>query len=266
MSQTNDQPQRQNLPAAEAIQLLIQGNARFIHGLKSITSFTTAKKTKELAQHGQKPFCIILTCSDSRIPIELIFDRGLGDLFVIRNFGNLVDPLVIASIEYAVLHFGIELILVMSHSWSGAIRMTMENEHNDTSNTLSPTLENVLKKVSPSLKKARLRQRSPHALEPRSQEWDLLFQETSYNNVLNSKAEIIGGSPLIGTAVKKKELFIVPSLYGIDTGRLSFDLGRELMSTIDKKHFQREAKNYERTATEILSDTCEKSLTKTFAR
>ena len=179
-----------NIDSLTGIQLLIQGNARFISGLKAVTTLMSSRKVKDLANFGQRPFCIILTCSDSRIPIEYIFDRGFGDLFVIRNFGNIVDSYVIASMEYAILNFDIELILILGHSQSGAVRATIENEKESTAG-LSRSLEKVVEIIKPSLKKARESENFFSELQVRTVIRDKLFLKTCINNIRNTEIEIL---------------------------------------------------------------------------
>ena len=104
-----------------AVNALLEGNQRFAAGLRSIETMLSALRMKDLAEKGQKPFAIIVTCSDSRLPAEILFDRGVGDLFVIRMAGNVVTEEVIASIEFAALKFGTPLCLVMGHTKCGAM-------------------------------------------------------------------------------------------------------------------------------------------------
>lgn len=255
------QKQKVNLKAIDAIELLVQGNARFINGLKSIETFISMTKCKELAKNGQMPFVIILTCSDSRIPIELIFDRGLGDLFVIRTFGNTVDRSVIASIEYALINFGCNLILILGHSRSGAIRYSLENETN--TNTLSPALKTSVSKILPSIKRARIKEKYlDSSLKDPSKE-EQLFQSASYYNALNSRNELIQNSEIITTLIDEKQLYIVPSIYQMDEGLIQFDLGHDLAASLHLKAIQTQIQTYGKT-----NDKIEKSslLTRHFSQ
>ena len=108
-----------SLTGEQALQRLIEGNDRFVAG-KSIHPDQTAERRRELAG-GQSPLAIVLTCSDSRVAPELFFDQGLGDLFVIRNAGNVLDDHVIGSMEYAVEHLHAPLIIVVGHEKCGAV-------------------------------------------------------------------------------------------------------------------------------------------------
>src|SRR3954469_23568050 len=109
--------------AREALERLREGNRRFVAG-HGEDVLTTPSRRRELAD-GQEPFAITLGCSDSRVPAELVFDQGLGDLFVIRVAGNIVAPSGIGSVEYAISQFGTRLVVVMGHTHCGAIRATL---------------------------------------------------------------------------------------------------------------------------------------------
>lgn len=109
----------QNLSALEALTRLQEGNHRYVVG-EMISPNTSVDHRKSLAQ-GQSPFAIVLTCADSRVSPEYIFDQGIGDLFTIRVAGNIVDDAVLGSIEYATVHLGVNLIVVMGHEKCGAV-------------------------------------------------------------------------------------------------------------------------------------------------
>ena len=108
-----------NLSATEAVQRLTEGNRRFVSGASEHPHCDPGRRT-ELAA-GQHPFATIITCADSRVPAELVFDQGLGDVFVIRVAGNIADDAILGSIEYASLHLGVNLIVVMGHQSCGAV-------------------------------------------------------------------------------------------------------------------------------------------------
>ncbi|HEY2357466.1 MAG TPA: carbonic anhydrase [Phenylobacterium sp.] len=109
---------------ADALKRLVQGNARFAHGRAIHPDSAVARR--KLLVNSQHPFATILACSDSRVPPELIFDQGLGDLFVIRVAGNVVDDPVLASVEYSVIHLGSPLVMVLGHERCGAVTATLE--------------------------------------------------------------------------------------------------------------------------------------------
>ncbi|NTU59732.1 MAG: carbonic anhydrase [Deltaproteobacteria bacterium] len=112
------------MPAEEALKLLLDGNERVVKGTARGPN-RTALRRQELAA-GQRPFAVVVTCSDSRVPPELLFDQGYGDLFVVRTAGNVVDAVALGSIEYAVEHLGVRLVVVLGHSRCGAVSATLE--------------------------------------------------------------------------------------------------------------------------------------------
>src|SRR5438128_12610423 len=113
------------IPASQALEHLREGNRRFVSDVRGSAALITQTRRSELAE-GQEPFAIVLGCSDSRVPAELVFDQGLGDLFVIRVAGNIVAPSQVGSVEFAAKRFGTRLVVVMGHSRCGAIMATLE--------------------------------------------------------------------------------------------------------------------------------------------
>src|SRR4029434_8093802 len=113
------------IPAAEALDRLRAGNARFVSDARSHATVASRAHRGDLAE-GQEPFAIVLGCSDSRVPAELVFDQGFGDLFVIRVAGNIVAPSQVGSVEFAAGRFGTRLVVVLGHSQCGAILATLE--------------------------------------------------------------------------------------------------------------------------------------------
>ena len=113
------------ISAREALARLREGNARFVSHVRSSEAVVTPTRRTELAA-GQEPFAIILGCSDSRVPAEIVFDQGLGDLFVIRVAGNIVAPSQVGSVEFAAERFGTRLVVVLGHSRCGAVLATLE--------------------------------------------------------------------------------------------------------------------------------------------
>src|SRR5215472_14545564 len=113
------------IPARKALQRLRDGNRRFVSNNRSSESLVSPRRRAELTA-GQEPFAAILGCSDSRVPVEIVFDQGLGDLFVIRVAGNIVAPSLIGSVEFAAERFGTRLVVVMGHTKCGAIEATLQ--------------------------------------------------------------------------------------------------------------------------------------------
>ena len=136
------------IPALEALTRLRDGNRRFVAELGN--SAEPAHRTRHQLPSGQKPFAIILGCSDSRVPAEIVFDQGLGDLFVIRVAGNIVAASQVGSVEFAAARFGTRLVVVLGHSQCGAILATLEELQQPTANQ-SRNLRSIVDRVRPSV-------------------------------------------------------------------------------------------------------------------
>src|SRR5947199_6297429 len=137
------------ISAKEALQRLREGNVRFASSVRAADPLPSHDRIRELAD-GQAPFAIILGCADSRVPAEIIFDQGLGDLFVIRVAGNIVAPSQVGSVEFAAARFGTRLVVVLGHSQCGAITATLEELQRPTENQ-SPNLRSIVDRVRPSV-------------------------------------------------------------------------------------------------------------------
>lgn len=120
-------PQHHTLSPSQALKRLLDGNARYVKHKEKHPDMSFARR-RELNERGQHPFAVILGCADSRVPPELIFDEGLGDLFVIRDAGNVVDDEVLGSIEYAVEHLGVRLVVVLGHEKCGAVAAALASD------------------------------------------------------------------------------------------------------------------------------------------
>src|ERR671912_1592483 len=137
------------IPAPDALRRLIDGNRRFAAGVRSHDTLTSPARRNELTS-GQEPFAIILGCSDSRVPAEMVFDQGLGDLFVVRVAGNIVAASQVGSVEFAAARFGTRLVVVLGHSQCGAILATIEALKNP-GGTSSANLKSIVDRVRPSV-------------------------------------------------------------------------------------------------------------------
>ncbi len=135
--------------AEDALGLLRSGNRRFVAGIRSQDALPGRVRRIELAA-GQEPFAAILGCSDSRVPVEIVFDQGLGDLFVIRVAGNIVAPSLIGSVEFATEQFGTRLVVVLGHSNCGAIQATLGQLQRPKENQ-SRNLRAIVDRVRPSV-------------------------------------------------------------------------------------------------------------------
>ena len=130
--------------ADEALQMLKEGNARFTKGEMSVKDNYDVIRSK--LTRGQKPFAIVLSCADSRVAPEIYFDQKLGDIFVIRNAGNVVDDVVLGSIEYGAEHLGSPLVVVLGHTSCGAVTAACEGGE------LPENIEAIVRKIKPSVK------------------------------------------------------------------------------------------------------------------
>src|ERR671913_1188124 len=137
------------ISAPDALRRLIDGNRRFAAGVRSHDTLTSPARRNELTS-GQEPFAIILGCSDSRVPAEMVFDQGLGDLFVVRVAGNIVAASQVGSVEFAAARFGTRLVVVLGHSGCGAIQATIETLQQPTANQ-SGSLRSIVDRVRPSV-------------------------------------------------------------------------------------------------------------------
>jgi len=132
----------------EVIDDLKAGNARFLEGHSIQTSVASLKKLKDFAKTGSFPKAIVLCCSDSRAPVEMIFDQDIGDLFVIRVAGNIIAPSLVGSVEFAVSAFGTNLVLVMGHTQCGAIKATLDHiEHSQA--IPSENIHDIVSRIKP---------------------------------------------------------------------------------------------------------------------
>src|SRR5438552_13250147 len=137
------------IPAREALARLREGNRRFVADVSKSDGPGIPQRRRELAA-GQQPFAIMLGCSDSRVPAEIVFDQGLGDLFVIRVAGNIVAPSQIGSVEFAAERFGTRLVVVLGHTGCGAILATLE-ELGRPSEGQSRNLRSIVDRIRPSV-------------------------------------------------------------------------------------------------------------------
>jgi carbonic anhydrase len=215
----------QKIPASavRSMELLVEGNDRFIGGTRSIESKFCSLKIKELAEKGQNPFAIVLTCSDSRVPVESIFDRGPGDLFVIRVAGNVISPDVIASIEYGASVLGSPLCLVMGHTGCGAVQAAVDYSISGKC-PLPKHGKKLLKKIVPAVHDAA---RTSGLTEPKA-----LARFTPFVNVQKNAEEILNKSRLMSDLVGSEKVTIVGAIYDLHTGRVCFDLEDRFNSII----------------------------------
>jgi carbonic anhydrase len=200
------------VPAREALALLKDGNRRFAADVRSLDSFPSRARRIELAA-GQQPFATILGCSDSRVPVEIVFDQGLGDLFVIRVAGNIVAPSLIGSVEFAAEQFGTRLVVVLGHSRCGAIIATLDQLKRPKENQ-SRNLHSIVDLVRPSVE-------ALLATELKSDR-DALIREAVRANIRASVRHLRRGSDIIQNLIEKDGLMIVGAEYSLETGEVDF--------------------------------------------
>jgi carbonic anhydrase len=198
--------------AHEALNRLREGNRRFAAGASSNHTYASPARRIELVD-GQYPFAIILGCSDSRVPAELVFDQGLGDLFVIRIAGNIVAPSQIGSVEFAAERFGTPLVVVLGHSRCGAITATLEEIVRPTTHQ-SPHLHSIVERVRPSVETllATDLRHDPGAL----------VQHAVRANVRTSANQLRHGSQILEQRIQRQELLVVGAEYSLETGVVDF--------------------------------------------
>ena len=200
------------ISAQDALQRLREGNARFVSDSRNGQDATGTRRRIELANE-QFPFAIILGCSDSRVPAEIVFDQGLGDLFVIRVAGNIVAPSQIGSVEFAAERFGTRLVVVLGHSSCGAIIATLE-ELGRNSREQSPNLRSIVNRVRPSVQPLLS---TSLANDPQS-----LIQHAVRANIRMSADHLRHGSEILEQLIQSAGLLIVGAEYNLETGVVEF--------------------------------------------
>jgi carbonic anhydrase len=195
----------------DALQRLREGNARFVQNLRSAEAIMSQLRRAELAQK-QEPFAIVLGCADSRVPAEIVFDQGLGDLFVIRVAGNIVAPSQVGSIEFAAERFGTRLVVVLGHTRCSAVDAALESLR--TPNTpRSRNLSSIVDRIRPSLEGlVRVSTADP----------ERLMQEAVRANVRASVNHLRHGSEVLERLVLNAGLHVVGAEYCLDTGVVEF--------------------------------------------
>jgi carbonic anhydrase len=198
--------------AAEALARLREGNRRFVSNVRGLEAYVSHLRRAELAA-GQQPFAIILGCSDSRVPAEIVFDQGLGDLFVIRVAGNIVAPSQVGSVEFAAARYGTRLVVVLGHSQCGAVLATVEELRRPTENQ-SRNLRSIVDRVRPSVE-------GLLAADPR-QDGDALIQRAVRANIRASVDHLRSGSPVLEQLIREDGLLVVGAEYSLESGVVEF--------------------------------------------
>ncbi len=200
------------ISATEALALLREGNRRFVTDVRNSDELTSHTRRREVAA-GQEPFAIILGCSDSRVPAEIVFDQGLGDLFVIRVAGNIVAPSQVGSVEFAAARFGTRLVVVLGHSKCGAITATLE-ELGRKSGEQSRNLRAIVDRIRPSVEAL---VEAGHDLDSKT-----LEERAVRANIRVSANHLRHGSEILEQLIQKDRLLVVGAEYSLETGVVDF--------------------------------------------
>jgi carbonic anhydrase len=198
--------------ARDALQRLRDGNRRFASNASGSDAFMSHARRAELTA-GQQPFAIILGCSDSRVPAEIVFDQGLGDLFVIRVAGNIVAPSQVGSVEFAAARYGTRLVVVLGHSQCGAILSTIEELRMPTENQ-SRNLRAIVDRVRPSVEGL--------LATELSQDPEALVRQAVRANIRASVNHLRHGSQVLEQLIQDEGLLVVGAEYSLESGVVEF--------------------------------------------
>jgi carbonic anhydrase len=196
----------------EALRRLREGNVRFVANARTSDGILSHSKRAALAA-GQRPFAIILGCSDSRVPAEIVFDQGLGDLFVIRVAGNIVAPSQVGSVEFAAARYETRLVVVLGHSQCGAVVATLEELQRPTENQ-SRNLQAIVDRIRPSVEQLL-------ATDLRH-DMDALVTQGVRANIRASVNHLRHGSQVLEQLIQDGGLRIVGAEYSLESGVVEF--------------------------------------------
>jgi len=198
--------------ALKALERLRAGNHRYASDIHSRSALASQARRMELTA-GQAPFAVILGCSDSRVPVEIVFDQGLGDLFVIRVAGNIVAPSQVGSVEFAAEQYGTRLVVVLGHSRCGAILATLE-QLKQSARSHSRNLHSIVDRIRPSVESLLT---TDLRLDPES-----LVRQAVRANIRASAGQLRHGSQCIEQMIERDGLLVVGAEYSLETGAVDF--------------------------------------------
>jgi carbonic anhydrase len=184
-----------------ALKRLVDGNTKFAGGKLHQFNGSELMERRASLTKGQKPFAIVVSCSDSRVPPELVFNVGLGDIFVVRTAGEVVDAVAMGSIEYAVAHLGTPLIIVLGHQGCGAVSAAVSGANE------SGSIPDVLKAIAPAVEKTKGKSGDP-------------LDNAIRANAIDIANRLQGADPIIAPAAQSGKVKIVAAVYSLDTGRV----------------------------------------------
>lgn len=197
------QPSAQQGSSADAARRLKEGNERFVAGKQQAKDYA---KDRQAVAEGQRPFAIVLTCADSRLSPEILFDESLGKLFVVRNAGNVIEPVALGSIEYAAEHLHSGLLLILGHESCGAVQATIAGGE------VSPNLEEIVERITPAVEIAK------HAKLNEQETLNLAIKE----NVLLQADHALEQSKVLKELVHDHKLEVLCGVYNLHTGKVDF--------------------------------------------
>jgi carbonic anhydrase len=200
------------IDANEAINRLKEGNQRFVSGVRSIDNIVKQSRRTDFVEN-QEPFAIILGCSDARVPAEIIFDQGLGDLFVIRVAGNIVAPSQVGSVEFAADMYGTQLVVVLGHSMCGAVMATI-NELERPSKETSSNVLSIVNRIRPTIE--------PLFETDLREDPAKLLESSIHANIHAATNQLMHGSQKLEQLVQQGKLRIVGAEYSLESGEVSF--------------------------------------------
>ena len=187
----------------ELIIKLKEGNQRFIKNVPRWHDFVNERKVVEKAQHPQ---IIVLACSDSRVDPAYIFDANIGDLFIIRTAGNVLDKVAIGSIEFAAYHLKCPLILILGHESCGAISAALLDE------PITNNINAIINEIKPAIETVKMKEIDA----------EVMFDEIVCENVRLQRRKLVNYSPLLNDLITKEELFVIGGVYSLHTGEVKF--------------------------------------------
>ena len=200
------------ISGVEAFERLREGNRRFVSGVRSLDTLMSQTRRSEFVAN-QEPFAVILGCSDSRVPVEIVFDQGLGDLFVIRVAGNIVAPSQIGSVEFAAERYGTPLVVILGHTRCGAVQVTLEELQRPTANQ-SRNLRSIVDRIRPAVE--------PLLTTELRQDQEALARHAVRANVRISANYLRHGSEVLERLILSNRLMVVGAEYSLETGIVEF--------------------------------------------
>lgn len=199
------------IPAPEALQRLREGSARFASDVSRGRGAADRSRRSDLIEN-QRPLAAVLGCSDSRVPPEIVFDQGLGDLFVVRVAGNIAGPAQVGSVEFAALQLRTRLVVVLGHSRCGAVRSTLEHLEGSADEPTAD-LRSILEFVRPSV--------APLLAAEAAQDREALLQQAVRANV-EASVNRLRESEALGRLIDEGDLVVVGAMYSLEAGTVEF--------------------------------------------